>query len=72
MSSMNIPFNNDYDDLPTLYWITKLHKNSYSEKYTAGDSNCSTKELLINMSNILSAVKGGLKSYYNKVFSLKR
>jgi len=27
MSSMNIPFNWEYDDFSSLYWIPKLHKN---------------------------------------------
>jgi hypothetical protein len=32
MSSMNIPINEEYDDLSTLYWIPKLHRNPYREK----------------------------------------
>ena len=38
MSSMNIPINEEYDDLPTLYWIPKLHKNQNKERYIAGTS----------------------------------
>ena len=57
---MNIPINDDYDDLFTLYWIRKLYKNPYIEKYIAGSSTCSTKELYIAM---VSAVKEGLQSY---------
>ena len=34
-----------------------------------GVSTCPTKELFINMANILSAVKEGLQSYCNKVYS---
>jgi hypothetical protein len=33
---MNIPINEEYDDLPTLYWISKLHKNPDREMYIAG------------------------------------
>ena len=40
--------------------------NPYKERYTVG---VSTKELFINMDNIFSAVKGGLESYCNKVYS---
>ena len=60
MSSMNISINDDYDDLFTLYWIRKLHKNPYRERYIAGSSTCLTKKLYIT---ILSAVKEGLQSY---------
>jgi hypothetical protein len=33
MSSMNILINEEYDDLSTLYWIPKLHRNPYRERY---------------------------------------
>lgn len=39
---------------------TKFQKNPHSERYTACASICSTKDLLIHMVNIFSAVKGGL------------
>ena len=32
-------------DLPSLYWIPKLHKCHYKQRYVAGSSNCSTKPL---------------------------
>lgn len=44
MSSVNIPIN---DTLTTLYWIPNFHENSYKERYIAGSSTCSTKELPI-------------------------
>jgi hypothetical protein len=30
------------EDLPYLYWIPKLHKTPYKERYIAGSSTCST------------------------------
>jgi hypothetical protein len=41
----------------------KLHKTPYKERYIAGSSTCSTKELSIHLTNILSAVKEGQKKY---------
>jgi hypothetical protein len=32
------------EDLPYLYWIPKLHKTPYKERYIAGSSTCSTKD----------------------------
>ena len=46
-------------DLPYLYWIPKLHKTQYKDRYIAGSSTCSTKELSIHLTKILSAVKEG-------------
>jgi hypothetical protein len=69
-SSMNIPINEEYDDLPTLYWIPKLHKNPYREMYIAGSYTCSTEELFITTTNLLSAVKEGLQLYFDKATSI--
>jgi len=39
--------------------MPKLHKTPYKEGYIAGSSTCSTKELYIHLTNILSAVNKG-------------
>jgi hypothetical protein len=59
MTSLNIPSGKESEDLPYLYWISKLHKTPYKERYIAGSSTCSTKELSIHLTKILSAVKRG-------------
>ena len=38
MSSMHIPINEEYDNLSTLYWISKLHRNPYRERCIASPS----------------------------------
>ena len=69
MSSLNIPINDENCELSTLYWIPKFQKNQYLDRYIPGSSTCSTKELSITMTKILHAVKGGLLSYCDKVYS---
>ena len=69
MSSLNIPINEDNCELSTLYWIPKFQKNQYLDRYIPCSSTCSTKELSITMTKILHAVKGGLLSYCDKVYS---
>ena len=69
MSSLNIPINEENCELSTLYWIPKFQKNQYLDRYIPGSSTCSTKELSITMTKILHAVKGGLLSYCDKVYS---
>ena len=32
-------------DRPKLYWITKLQKNPYRQRYIAGSAKCSIKTL---------------------------
>ena len=67
MSSMNIPIKKEYDYLSTLKLITKRHIEQYRERYITGSSICSTRELSITITTILSAVKG-LQSYFHKVY----
>jgi hypothetical protein len=42
LHTFNIATNQDQFDLPYLYWIPKLHKNPYKQRYIAGSSKCST------------------------------
>lgn len=37
---MIIPINEENDDLPTIYWILKLNKNTYTEMYITDYSAC--------------------------------
>jgi hypothetical protein len=48
--------------------ITKFLQNLYRERYIAGSSNWTTRELSINIATILSAVTGGLQSSSDKVY----
>ena len=50
-------------DLPALYWILKLHRCPFKQRYIAGSTRCSTKSLSKLLICILSAVKAGLQSY---------
>jgi hypothetical protein len=76
-SSLNIPIHEENCELTTLYyiivgtlyWIPKCQKNQYLDRYIPGSSTCSTKELSITVTKILHAVKGGLLSYCDKVYS---
>ena len=69
MTSLNIPSGKESEDLPYLYWIPKLHKTPYKERYIAGSSTCSTKELSIHPTKNLSAIKEGQHKYCETVYS---
>jgi hypothetical protein len=69
MTSLKIPSGKESEDLTYLYWIPNLHKTPYKERCIAGSSTCSTKELSIHLTKILSAVKEGQQKYCETVFS---
>ena len=54
--------------IPSLYWIPKLHKNPYKERYIAGSSKCTTKPLSQLLTIILTTVKQGLVRYCDTVY----
>ena len=67
-STFGIPFNNP-KNIPFLYWIPKLHKNPYKQRFIAGSSSCSTKTLSKLLTTILTATKNGLQRYSDVVYS---
>ena len=56
-------------DLPKLYWIPKLHKNPYKQRYIEGSAKCSTKPLSQILTRILTTVKEGLQKYCDTAYA---
>ena len=69
ISSYGISFPKDDCDLPSLYWIPKLHKSPYKQRFIAGSAKCSTKPLSVLLTSILTEVKDGLQKYCETSFS---
>ena len=44
-------------DLPTFYWLPKLHKNPYKSRFISNSSHCSTTILSKHITSALTAVK---------------
>ena len=45
LSSFGISVKEEDHQLPSMYWLPKLHKTPYKERYIASSYKCSTKEL---------------------------
>ena len=69
LSSFGISFPKEDCDLPSLYWIPKLHKDPYKQRFIAGSAKCSTKPLSVLLTSILTEVKDGLQKYCETSFS---
>ena len=69
LNTINQPTKDDDIDLPSLYWIPKLHKDPYKQRFIAGSSSCSTKPLSKLLPSILTTVKDGLKNYSDVIYS---
>ena len=47
----------EHSKLPTLYWLSKLHKRPYKLRFIANSSSCTTTELSILLTSCLTAIK---------------
>ena len=63
LCSFGISTKDEELDLPSLYWIPKLHERPFKQHYIVGSAKFSTKPLSKLLTCILSAVKTGLQSY---------
>ena len=59
----------DKIDLPTFYWLPKLHKNHYKSRFIPNSSHCSTTILSTHITSALTAVKDHVIKYSETVFS---
>ena len=68
-SSFGVNAKDDDTDLPSLYWIPKLQKDPYKQRFIAGSSSCSTKHLFKLLTSILTTAKEGFKKYCDVIYS---
>jgi hypothetical protein len=69
LCSFGISTKDEELDLPSLYWIPKLHKCPFKQHYIAGSAKCTTKHLSKLLTCILWTVKSGLQSYCDTSYS---
>ena len=69
LTSFGVNTQDENVDLPSLYWIPKLHKDPYKQRFIAGSAKCSTKPLSKLLTSILTTVKDGLKKYCDVIHS---
>ena len=68
LREFGISLASDDNVLPSLYWIPKIHKNPYKQRFIAGSSKCTTKRLSHLLTIILTTIKNGLVRYCDKVY----
>ena len=66
MLDINIP--PDMEELPSVYWLPKLHKNPYGNTFIAASNKCTTKPLSRLLTNCLTTVFMHYNGYCNGIF----
>ena len=59
----------DKCELPTFYWLPKLHKRPYKSRFISNSSHCSTTILSMHITSALTAVKDHVIKYSETAFS---
>ena len=59
----------DKCELPTFYWLPKLHKNPFKSRFISNSSHCSTTILSKHITSALTAVKDHVIKYSVTAFS---
>ncbi|MDA3086495.1 hypothetical protein OFO27_08180, partial [Campylobacter sp. CS_ED1] len=54
--------------IPTIYWIPKLHKSPYKSRFIANSVSCTTKQLSILLTSCLTLIKSHWKTYSDSVY----
>ena len=58
----------DKCELPTFYWLPKLHKNHFKSRFISNSSHCSTTILSKHITSALTAIKEHVIKYSETAF----
>jgi len=64
----NIGIPSDMEQLPSMYWLPKLHKTPYGSRFIAASSKCSTRPLSGLLMTCLSHIMTQFKEYCNGIY----
>ena len=59
----------DKRELPTFYWLPKLHKNPFKSRFISNSSHCSTTIISKHITSALTTVKDHVIKYSETAFS---
>ena len=63
-----LKFSECVNRLPTMYWLSKLHKRPYEARFIANSTSCTTTELSKLLTSCLTAIKNCVIRYCEKVY----
>ena len=66
--NLGVKANENQDKVAMLYWLPKIHKNTYKARFIANSSYCTTTEFSKLLTSRLTAVKKHVIKYCEKAF----
>ena len=67
LQNCNIKTSDKDHSLPLIFWIPKLHKNPYKSRFIAGATNCSTKQLSVEVTLCLITIRKHFHKYCSAI-----
>ena len=64
MTNVNIDVEPEHEDLPSFYWLPKLHKNPYGKRLIAASNKCTTKSLSKLLTTCLAKIICHFRAQY--------
>ena len=72
VNSVGLEMSEEDKNLPHLYWTPKRHKTPLKDRFIAGSSKCTAKDLSCLLKTFLSTIKDGLIRYCASTTSCNR
>ena len=69
MTKVNINVEPEHEDLPSFYWLPKLHKNPYGKRFIAASNRCTTKSLSKLLTTCLAKITCHFREYCNGIYN---
>ena len=70
MASKNIVVPPIMEELPSLYWLPRLHKNPYSSSFIAALNRCTTKPLSELLTTCLTTILTKFSEYCDGIYKI--
>ena len=67
MTKVNINVEPEHENLPSFYWLPKLHKNRYGKRFIAASNRCTTKLLSKLLTACLVKITCHFREYCNGI-----
>ena len=68
LAKSGISLDSSQTNVPTMYWIPKLHKRPYKQRFISNASSCSTTKLSVLLTSCLTSIKEHMIKLAQKVF----
>ena len=59
----------EHEDLPSFYWLPKLHKNPYGKRFITASNRCTTKSLSKLLTTCLAKITCHFREYCNGIYN---